>query len=67
VNYAGWIGLDIFPYREDAVQACETSIKNFKKIAKLLEELSEEDLMRVQSGHDAVQALKCIGKIFKLT
>jgi xylose isomerase len=67
VNYAGWIGLDIFPYREDVVQVCEISIKNFKKMARLLEGLSEEDLMRAQSGHDAVEAFKHVGKIFKFT
>jgi len=67
VNYAGWVGLDIFPYREDVVQVCEMSIKNFKKMAKLLEGPSEEDPAKAQSRHDAVEAFKHVGRILKLT
>jgi len=63
VNYEGWIGLDIFPYREDVVHACNISIRNFKKMAKLLDELSEEDLMKAQAKHDAIEAFRCIRKI----
>ena len=63
VNYEDWIGLDIFPYREDVVQACNVSIRNFKKMAKLLDELSEEDLMKAQTKHDAIEAFRCIHKI----
>lgn len=63
VDYRGWIGLDIFPYREDVVQACDVSIQNFKEMAKLLDKLSEKDLMKAQSKHDAIEAFRCVRKI----
>lgn len=63
VKYEGWIGLDIFPYREDVVQACDMSIQNFKAMAKLLDKLPERDLAKAQSKHDAVEAFRCLRKI----
>jgi len=64
VNYRGWIGLDIFPYREDVVQACDISIQNFRDMAELLDKLPEEDLIKAQSMQDAIEAHRAVRKIF---
>lgn len=65
VKYRGWIGLDLFPYREDAVEACNISIQNFREMAELLDKLPEEDLPKAQSKHDAIEAFKCLRKLMR--
>ena len=66
VNYQGWIGLDLFPYRESAVSVCEMSIKNFKHMARLLDEIPMDELQLALSKHDAVSAFNAIKKaLFK--
>jgi len=63
VNYKGWIGLDIFPYREDVVEACNISIQNFKDMAEVLDRLPEKNLIKAQSRQDAIEAYRAVRKI----
>jgi len=37
-NYLGWYSLDLYPYRDDAVEACRTSIDFINKCRTLIQE-----------------------------
>ncbi len=37
-NYLGWYSLDLYPYRDDAVEACRTSIDFMNKCRTLIQE-----------------------------
>jgi xylose isomerase len=39
LKYDGWYSLDMYPYREDPVKACEQSIRNLKWYAELVEKI----------------------------
>jgi hypothetical protein len=36
LNYNGWLALDIFPTREDPIEACRISIENVEKLRELV-------------------------------
>jgi len=59
INYDGWYGLDIFPYREDPVKATEYSIETINYLATLLEKINVEEMLREQRNLD-------ITKIYEL-
>jgi len=50
LNYGGWLALDIFPAREDVVEACEVSIESTERM-KALACLSK-DIMNIPSYLD---------------
>jgi len=39
LKYDGWYSLDMYPYREDPVKACEQSIRNLKWYAELVKRM----------------------------
>ncbi len=45
VGYHGWYSLDIFPYREDPVLACQESIDNMKWLMEIIEAVGVQDLI----------------------
>ena len=47
VGYDGWYGLDIYPYREDPVQACEQSIEQIKLAVKFIERVGVDKLRQL--------------------
>jgi len=55
IDYDGYLGLDMFPYREDSVEACSLSIKNIEAMLEKLEDFDMDELRRVQDKQDAVQ------------
>ncbi|MEM4675320.1 MAG: sugar phosphate isomerase/epimerase family protein [Nitrososphaerota archaeon] len=62
VNYNGWYDLDIYPYREDPVKACEQSIKIIDYIRKKIKEHYQE-LRRVIELDDPLKALDFVWKM----
>lgn len=44
INYSGWYGLDIFPFREDPVYAVIASIEFLEKCQYLLDEIGIENI-----------------------
>jgi len=44
MNYSGWHGLDLFPYRENPAEAASESIKNIKFMYSLLDKLNKEQI-----------------------
>ncbi len=47
LKYNGWYSLDMYPYREDPVRACEQSIKNLKWYAELVERMGVEKIFEL--------------------
>ena len=54
IGYQGWYSLDIFPYREDGLEATEASLANLKALMKIAESLDQEKLDALQRKNDAV-------------
>lgn len=51
LNYSGWYSLDLYPYRDDAVEACTTSIEFINRVLKLVEEPGfETEMLANQNG-----------------
>lgn len=55
INYDGWYGLDIFPYRENPVKATEYSIETINFLATLLKKINVEDILREQKKLDIIK------------
>lgn len=61
-GYEGWYGLDMFPYREEGVQAATLAIRNIKDMMKLMEGINIPALRRAQKSMDAVATQRIIRK-----
>lgn len=57
-SFEGWLGLDIFPYREDAVEACVLSIENINSMLTVIERVNYEHLKTLQKEADALAAFR---------
>ena len=55
LNYDGWFGLDLFPYREAPEKVVEESIKNLHFGYELLERVPKEELYECFKNSDAVK------------
>ena len=55
LNYDGWFGLDLFPYREPPEKAVEESIKNLKLGFELLERVPKDELRECFASSDAIK------------
>jgi len=54
VGYDGWLAVDITPYRENAVEACQLCLDVALDAQALSERLDETALATAQSRHDAI-------------
>ncbi|MBC7217145.1 MAG: TIM barrel protein [Candidatus Caldatribacterium sp.] len=59
-NYEGWLGLDIFPYRENPSLACTVSIENIKMMLGVVEKIDVAALREYQKRADALGAFRYI-------
>jgi xylose isomerase len=64
VEYKGWYGLDIFPYREDIVKACEYSIQNIKSLLKGLEKIDIPSLVEAQKTMNYIRIHRIMRGVF---
>lgn len=63
VSYEGWYSLDIYPYRENPIQACEQSIRAIKGMVKLVKKLDIKEIsQKIREGRvmDIQRALQDI-------
>ncbi len=60
VGYDGYYGLDIFPYREDAVRAATESIEWLKTMRKLLSRIGRDKIREVIASGDATRSSRMI-------
>lgn len=60
-NYQGWFNLDIYPYRENPLIACQTSVDNINFILKIVNKIdSFKTLKTYQKEADALSAFRYI-------
>ena len=64
IDYKGWISMDIYPYREDVVKACEQSIENLKLAEKLVKRIGIESLDECIRIGDATKTVSTLWKLF---
>lgn len=62
-GYRRWIGLDMFPYREDPVAACQMAVDNIKAMIKLADSIDGEALQEAQQTMDAVATQRVVRRI----
>ncbi|MEW5816695.1 MAG: sugar phosphate isomerase/epimerase family protein [Spirochaetota bacterium] len=55
LNYDGWFGLDLFPYREAPQKAIEESIKNLHFGYELLDKVPKKELYECFQSSDAIK------------
>ncbi|MFQ5998488.1 MAG: sugar phosphate isomerase/epimerase family protein [Candidatus Bathyarchaeia archaeon] len=65
LNYDGWISLDIYPYREDTVSACERSIENLELMNHMIDQLGMDTLDHCTKQGDPIETTAILRKIFK--
>ncbi|HSV30603.1 MAG TPA: sugar phosphate isomerase/epimerase family protein [Atribacteraceae bacterium] len=53
-GYDGWLGLDQFPYREDAFLACKQSIENIRALERILAGMDKAALRQAQGTMSAL-------------
>lgn len=59
-RYEGWLGLDIFPYRENPVLACQVSIENITMMLEIVQKIDVATLRAYQKEADALSAFRYI-------
>lgn len=59
-DYEGWLGLDIFPYREDPKVACQVSIENITMMLGIVEKIDVATLREYQKRADALGAFRYV-------
>ncbi len=63
-NYNGWLTLDIFPYREDGVQAATESIQWIKGLLDKINQIGMDYIGEIISKNDAIESSSMLRKIF---
>ncbi len=62
-NYKGWYSLDIFPYRENGVEAVQESIAWLKNMIAAVDKTNEKEIERVISEENGVKSLWLMRKM----
>ncbi len=65
IKYEGWYSLDVYPYREDVVSACQQSIENMHTLMGLIDKLGVERLTTLVQERDAAKTAEVLRGIFK--
>ena len=64
ISYSGPLVLDMFPYREDPLEAARESIELVKQMRDILKTIDEELLIDIFNKQDAVASMKFLRKYF---
>ena len=62
VGYDGWLAVDITPYRESAVEACQLCLDVAMDCQELAEKLDSGELKEAQTRHDAMASQRAFFK-----
>ena len=57
-GYDGWHSLDIYPYRQNAVEAATESIRNLKKLMTVARSLDENKMASLRNSNDVTGILR---------
>jgi xylose isomerase len=63
IGYDGWYSLDIFPYREDAIEACRLSIENIESARKLAGKIDRKKLLAALETQEAVKSQRVVREL----
>ncbi len=63
IGYNGWHTLDIFPYREDGLQATKESIEWIRKAYHIVERIDKEKMEEITSNQDWLSASTLLRKV----
>ena len=61
-NYQEWLGLDLFPIRENGERAVKNSIAFFKGIERLIDRLGVEQIKKAAASRDVTEIYEAIWK-----
>ncbi len=64
IGYNGWLSLDIYPYREDVIKACEKSIEIIELMNKLIDKIGMENIEKCIKSEDAVEIMDTLKRVF---
>ena len=62
-NYNGWIGLDIFPYREDPLSACSMAVDNLRSLISMAKKVNVQSLKSAQQTMDSISTQRVIRNV----
>ena len=65
LKYDGWIGLDLFPAREEPNEALRESIKNLEFLFNLSEKIDEEELRDALNKANIIKSQNVLRKLFR--
>jgi len=54
MNYSGWYALDIFPYRENGIQAATESIRWIQGLHRLLDRIGRDRIAQAIANGNAM-------------
>lgn len=63
LEYDGWFGLDMFPYREDGKAAAQMAIDNLRAMWAMLDKINQAELEAAQETMGAIETQKVIRKV----
>jgi len=63
LEYDGWFGLDMFPYREDGKQAAQMAVDNIQAMWAMLDKIDPAQLEAAQETMDAVQTQRVVRRV----
>jgi xylose isomerase len=63
LDYQGWFGLDMFPYREAGRDAAQMAIENMTAMWEMLDQIDPAALATAQQSMDAVAAHRVVRKV----
>lgn len=63
IGYKGWYSLDLFPQREDPVEACSRSIRIMESLARMAARLDRQRLTQLVESRDALGVLELLSQI----
>ena len=61
-NFAGWYSLDIFPYREDGINATQESINWVNSLDRIIDKIGMDEIGQIIALDDTNAALAMVRK-----
>jgi len=62
-DYDGWIGLDIFPYREDPLGACSMAVDNLRSLIGAAQKIDIHALKMAEKTMDSVSTQRIVKNV----
>ena len=66
LDFQGHLYFDTFPQRTDPVKEAEYNIRRVKEFWQAVGKINREELVAIQSEHDAIRALELVSKSLKM-